>query len=64
MTTEKHIEVLARAAFRAHERVRMLGMLNTPDKYEDREMAFVELAKAREAAAITQRLLDHRLLKD
>ena len=61
---EQHIEVLARAAFAAHERVRMLGMMNTPEKYEDREKAFVELAKAREAAARAQELLDRRILKE
>ncbi len=57
----KHIENLAKAAFAAQERVRMLGMMNTPEKYEDREKAYIEMAKARAAAAEAQKLLDQRI---
>jgi hypothetical protein len=61
MESDKHIENLARAAFDAHERVRAMEMMNTPTDYEERKLAFVELAKARAVAAETQKLLDRRV---
>jgi hypothetical protein len=35
-----------------------MEMMNTPTDYEERKLAFVELAKARAVAAETQKLLD------
>ncbi len=62
MTDVKHIEVLARATFKAWERVRALEMVNTPVEYLKREQAFVDLAKARHEAVETQKLLDARIM--
>ena len=61
MTDPKHIEMLAKAAFAAWERVRALEIANTPTEYADRERAFIQLAKARHEAVETQKLLDARI---
>ena len=51
------VEELARDAFEKSERVRMLGMRNTPTDYEERKKAFVDLAVARAAAAEAEQTL-------
>ena len=52
------VEDLAEDAFNKAERVRIMGMSNTPTGYEERKNAFVEMAKARDAAIqAEQRLL-------
>lgn len=48
---------LAAEAFEKWERVRMLEMMNTPQDYDARKAAFIQLAEARESA----RLADLRL---
>lgn len=45
------IRELAARAFEASERVRTLGMMNTPIDYDKRKEAFIELAEAQEAEA-------------
>ena len=57
----KNIENLAKAAFEAQERVRIMGMVNTPDKYEDRAKAYIEMAKARAIATEATRLLNQHI---
>lgn len=46
-TTRAGVAGLAGIAFEKRERVRMLEMCNTPDDYEDRKKAMVELELAR-----------------
>lgn len=48
---------LAAEAFEKRERVKILEMMNTPQDYDARKAAFIQLAEAREAS----RLADLRL---
>jgi uncharacterized protein (DUF2384 family) len=61
MADQKHIETLARAAFQAQERVRLMAMANTPTDYDEREKAFIALAEARRVAAEATWLLNLRI---
>ena len=54
-------EELATAAFEASERVRWLGMMNTPTDYEARKKQAVDYALAQEAAMLAQQALDEKL---
>lgn len=49
---------LAEAEFEARERVRMLGMMNTPTDYDDRKRSAVQYAEAQAVAAAARRELD------
>ena len=44
------IEELAEDAFVKAERIRILGMTNTPTDYEERKKAFIEMSLARDEA--------------
>ena len=52
------VQKLAEAEFAARERVRALGMNNTPTDYEAAKRAAVEYAEARAEAAAARRALD------
>ncbi len=64
LTKNPSTEKLAIDAFEANERVRALMMANTPDGYEHRRKAFIDLAVAQEAAVFAQRKLDARTRGD
>jgi hypothetical protein len=57
------IEELAKDAFQKREYVNALGMANTPIDYLERQKAFIELAKAQEAARIAELKLKDRIEK-
>ena len=55
---------LAEDAFLKNERVKMLGMMNTPAHFDERKKAFIELAEAQAAAVEANRALAfHTLAK-
>ncbi|HEX8106689.1 MAG TPA: hypothetical protein VF516_03125 [Kofleriaceae bacterium] len=60
----EEISALAIDAFEKGERVRMLGMTNTPTDYEDRKKAAVEMAIAEAEAADAKRTLDAAIKGD
>lgn len=52
------IAELADDAFLKAERVRALGMMNTPTDFEERRKAFIQLAEAQAAAARAHQALE------
>lgn len=54
----EEIAALAVEAFEKAERVRMLGMSNSPTDYEERKKAAVEYALAQAEAAVAKAKLD------